>query len=124
VVTVQDPNWGPLPHRPLYIGQTGDLSERPSLDHEKFPDWARAAHGKALYASYFVILPEQERKAAEKQLIEHYNPECNITYNRNNAIAARIFDGTGALQNAFGFPPVTSAPFPRLTALRRLKDLM
>lgn len=112
-VTVPDDTWKPLPHRPIYFGETEDLPERVCLTHEKLPEWVRAACGQALHFSFYVVIGEQQRKAAEKHLIEHYKPECNKTYNRN-AIAARAF--YGSLQNTF-------APFPRLRELHTLKDL-
>ena len=57
----------------LYVGQTGDLSERFD-DHHKascFTRHARTHHGVFLEGS------EKKRLAIEADLIANYNPVCN-----------------------------------------------
>jgi len=57
----------------IYIGQTGDLSERFDNHHKK--DCFRR-HG-ATHIAAFVEGNEQARLAAESDLIAAYNPPCN-----------------------------------------------
>jgi hypothetical protein len=85
VILVSDRQWGPRPFRPIYFGKASSLVERACRSHEKYRDWVRASGGSLLYIAFHVITREPERIAAERRLILHYKPECNIAY---NALAA------------------------------------
>jgi hypothetical protein len=80
-VLVLDTQWGPMPYRPIYFGEAGNMSERVCPSHEKYKSWERAARGGLLFVAFHVIPNEAARKAAEKQLIGQYSPECNVTHN-------------------------------------------
>jgi hypothetical protein len=65
-------------YRPLYIGQSDNLSRRVTKEHEKFEDWKRSAAGLPLYYSLYVTHgSEKERCDLEGKLIDQYQPPCN-----------------------------------------------
>jgi len=83
-ILVPDNNWRPRQFRAIYIGQTKDVAERPTDDHEHFNDWCNAAGGEAnLYVAYHWMYgsTKQQRMAVEKQLVDRYRPQCNWPYN-------------------------------------------
>ena len=80
-VMVHDGTCSPLPYRLIYVGKAGNLSERVCLSHEKYPSWAQAACGAQLFVAFHSIADESARAIAERQIIEHYRPECNQTFN-------------------------------------------
>lgn len=71
----------------LYVGETGDLSERgfPS-GHHAYPRWVyEAGSADNLYIATYMMpysTPEQ-RRAVEKQLVTEYAPPCNRTFPLN-----------------------------------------
>jgi hypothetical protein len=81
VVLVLDARGNPRPYRALYIGQSGDLSERLSTAHEKYPSWVRASAGSPLYVAFYKIEFSLSSAAAEQRLISYYRPDCNEVYN-------------------------------------------
>lgn len=87
-IMVHDATCHPLPYRLIYVGEAGKLSERVCRSHEKYASWERAACGAQLFIAFHCIPNESERKAAERQLIEHYRPECNRTFNSNPPLGA------------------------------------
>ena len=91
-IMVYDATWRPLPYRLIYVGEAGNLAERVCSSHEKYPSWVRAASGGQLFAAFHAVVRESARKTAERQLIEHYGPECNKTYN-HNALTLRSLMG-------------------------------
>ena len=100
-IMVLDPTWRPLPYRVIYIGKAGNLAERVSRTHEKYPSWLYAASGAQLFVAFHTISGESARRTAERRLIEHYGPECNETFN-HNAAAMRVL---GLLcSNEFNWP--------------------
>ena len=82
-IMIYDANWRPLPYRLIYVGKAQNLAERVCRSHEKYESWERAAGGAQLYIAFHIIQNESARKAAERQIIEHYGPECNETFNHN-----------------------------------------
>lgn len=60
-------------HQVLYVGQTGDLSERFD-SHHKVESFRRYG---ATSLCVFGLGCEQDRLAAERDLIAAYNPPCN-----------------------------------------------
>ena len=83
-VLVYDPSASPRPYRVIYFGQARDLSDRVTGSHEKYLSWCTAAGGSAnLYVAFHWMLGsiESQRTIAERELIQHYAPECNSTHN-------------------------------------------
>lgn len=79
--------------RPVYIGQTGDFSERkPGPAHERW-DEARRLGAVAVYA-HANWAGEQARKAEEADLIAAYDPPLN---KRNRLATNRPEPGRGGL---------------------------
>lgn len=78
-ILVRDPNCSPRPFRLLYLGESGFLSQRLVMQHEKYQDWVRAAQGGELYFAYHLTsgLRDQQRKDLECALINQYRPPCN-----------------------------------------------
>jgi hypothetical protein len=78
-ILVPDTGLTPRPFRLLYIGESANLSERITKQHEKFEDWTREALGSQLYFAYHetIGMTDQQRRNAECELINHYNPPCN-----------------------------------------------
>lgn len=69
------------PHKwlPLYIGQTGDLNDRLS-NHEKEEEVNRA--GATHVCARVNSGGEQARLDEEKDLIDRWQPECNVQHIR------------------------------------------
>jgi hypothetical protein len=78
-ILVPDTGLTPRPFRLLYIGESANLSERITKQHERFEDWIREALGGRLYFAYHktIGMTDQQRRDAECELINHYNPPCN-----------------------------------------------
>jgi hypothetical protein len=70
----------PRQYRPLYIGESSNVGQRVTDQHEKFGSWIREAAGSKLYVAYHLtgLMTDQLRKDAECELIAEYNPPCNI----------------------------------------------
>jgi hypothetical protein len=85
---VRDAAWRPQPYRLIYIGEAGNLAERVVRSHEKYESWRHAAGGAQLFVAFHAVEGTLIRRVREKKLIEHYEPECNKTFNRN-ALAVR-----------------------------------
>jgi hypothetical protein len=67
--------------RPVYIGESEDLKKRLTVAHEKCDDWKREAAGRELYYALHTpvgMLNDQQRRAAERDLIDRLQPPCNI----------------------------------------------
>ena len=64
------------PTKLLYIGRTGDFSDRPSKNHHKYKDWQREIV-KNKEELYFSFAATDEEKIAEAALIFKYKPEFN-----------------------------------------------
>jgi hypothetical protein len=79
VVLVPDLNSRPRTYRPIYVGQTGDLSERVCESHERFLDWVMEAGGvHRLYVAFHAMTAGKSvRLAVENKLIGIYKPVCN-----------------------------------------------
>jgi excinuclease UvrABC nuclease subunit len=78
-ILVRDTGLTPRPFRLLYIGESANLNERITKQHEKFEDWIREALGSHLYFAYHetIGMTDQQRRDVECELINHYNPPCN-----------------------------------------------
>ena len=102
-ILVADNGCRPRPYRPIYFGQTGNMSNRPTLSHEHFDDWCRVANGREnLFVSYAWMIgsSEAERTNIEEGLIKRYNPVCNIQF---NSFFGEFLQGRGtAVPGAFG----------------------
>jgi hypothetical protein len=75
VQTILGPNY-----KLVYIGQSGNMSERGFTSHHRRKDWVSEAGGedKLLIATY--LMPnstEDERLTVEQELIKAYKPPCN-----------------------------------------------
>lgn len=84
-VMVYDAGGSPKPYRLIYVGESANLADRVCSSHEKYPSWIRAASGAQLFVAFSPIVGEAARKSAARQIITHYGPECNKTFNRNMA---------------------------------------
>jgi hypothetical protein len=82
-ILVSDSRCSPRPYRVIYFGKAVDLSSRATRSHEKFDEWNRVAGAGVLYITFLSmpISSERERAAIEEDLIKHYAPECNRTFN-------------------------------------------
>jgi hypothetical protein len=76
LISTLDYDWRPLPHRPIYCGETGSFRERCNVRHEHYQDWLRAASG-LIYISFLYAATESDRRAVERDLIAQYSPPCN-----------------------------------------------
>lgn len=83
-ILVMDFACKPRPYRPIYFGKAIDLSSRIGPSHEKYPEWRSAARGTTLYIAYHLMTKATDvhRANVEENLIRHYKPVCNKTYNR------------------------------------------
>lgn len=61
-------------HRALYIGETGDASDRLTTSHEKLPC---VEENDGSHICLMTTSNEGERMAAETDLIRAYSPVCN-----------------------------------------------
>lgn len=79
VIMVQDSRWTPRQLRPIYIGESANLHNRLTTQHEKHDHWKREAAGLTLYYAYHMTIGsgEQQRKDIEAELVGQYNPPCN-----------------------------------------------
>jgi hypothetical protein len=83
-ILVIDWTCSPRPYRVLYFGKAVDLGERVLPSHEKYAEWNRAASGAGLLYVAYHLMPntsDWERAAVEENLIKHYAPVCNKTFN-------------------------------------------
>jgi len=138
VILAPDANWRPLPYRPIYFGETGDLSTRVNAAHEHFENWKQEA--AQLYVSYmFTVLDSPaQRRQIEEALIACYAPQtplCNRKVPSNRSALsqfARLIAANAAqppagslasLARGLAIPPRTSRtllnppPAPRRYAL-------
>jgi hypothetical protein len=75
----------PRPFRAIYLGESGNFSQRVTGDHERFNDWAAEAGGAAnLYVAFCStpLLKEQQRRWIEYDLVARYRPACNLRGNQ------------------------------------------
>jgi len=77
--------------RPLYVGETGDLSSRqPGIRH---PRWKDAAwHGASAVLVKLASYSEIARRNEERDLVLAYAPICNSQY-RPTSLLSRPFSG-------------------------------
>lgn len=61
-------------HRAVYIGETGDASDRLTTSHEKMPCIRR---NNGTHICFMQTSSEWERMTAETVLIRKYDPACN-----------------------------------------------
>lgn len=66
--------------RPLYFGECGDFSKRLTTRHEKLASWVKAAKGSGVFIAVHRMYgaSAEERKTREGELIQQYNPPCNL----------------------------------------------
>jgi hypothetical protein len=78
-ILVPDDRYSPRPFRVLYIGESANVRERATENHEKCNDWKREAAGKQLFVAYHGTagMTDQQRRDAECKLINTYTPPCN-----------------------------------------------
>lgn len=72
---IPDPRWDPIPYRPIYIGESGNLSRRDFIRaHRQYPDWIQLAGSEDnLYIAVY-LMPNStpgERGVIEYQLDAH-----------------------------------------------------
>jgi hypothetical protein len=82
-ILVRDLRWTPRPFRILYFGESAKLTERVTTQHEKYLEWVSEAAGNILYVAYHftVKMTDQQRRDAECELINTYQPPCNVRVN-------------------------------------------
>jgi hypothetical protein len=77
----RDPVRKPKTYRPIYFGETEDLSERGFLRaHHKFGCWINEAGStKNLFIAIYALTSstEAKRRSVEARLVSDYEPECN-----------------------------------------------
>ena len=64
------------PTKLLYIGRTGDFSDRPSKNHHKYKAWQRESN-KYKEELYFSVADTKDEEIAEAALIFKIKPELN-----------------------------------------------
>ena len=70
---------GPI-YKLIYVGQSGNMSERSFTSHHKRNDWVSEAGGEDQLLIATHLMPdstEDERLAVEQKLIKAYKPPCN-----------------------------------------------
>jgi hypothetical protein len=81
VVQTLDTTWQPWPLRPLYFGESGDLSGRGfPRSHHAYERWVREAGdaSRLLVSVHFMLgRSAEDRRSLESRLIAQYNPPCN-----------------------------------------------
>jgi hypothetical protein len=78
VILVYDAGYSPRPYRLLYVGESENLNERVSTNHEKYSAWCREAQNQMLYVAYHLTgMNRVERYTLEAAVIREYNPPCN-----------------------------------------------
>jgi len=81
VILKPDLSSSPLPLKPIYFGQSEDLSERGFIkSHHKYKDWIKTAgEEEHIFIAIYQMLgsTEEERKTIEAELIAKYQPVCN-----------------------------------------------
>jgi hypothetical protein len=79
-IVVPDVGWTPRQFRLLYLGESSNIKERATEQHEKYDDWLREAGGRPLYIGYSttVGMTDQQRRDEECRLINLCNPPCNV----------------------------------------------
>ena len=81
-ILVLDGRCTPRPYRLIYIGESADLSSRGiPFEHHAYGRWV--SHGgsaQSLYIAYHYMNMSgpRQRADAEQQIIEDYQPSCNI----------------------------------------------
>lgn len=75
----KDPTNDPKTHTLLYIGETGNFSNR-FKSHEKYNDWKDHSNQANLHVSIHIDMIEKSRQAKEKDLIKRLKPKCNDEY--------------------------------------------
>ncbi len=96
-ILVPDISAKPRQFRVIYFGQAGKLRDRVSVGHEKYGAWLReAGTPENLYVSFYAMSgAEGERDVLERQLIEHYQPVCNIIYSPRGALFNEFYKTLG-----------------------------
>jgi hypothetical protein len=85
----------------LYIGRSGDLTERPSPSHHKYDSWRRRLKdGEILLFSY---ADTEDEKRAEAALIYRFQPVCNNTGKDGLHYPETIIETSGANDDLEGF---------------------
>ncbi len=81
VILKPDLSSSPLPLKPIYFGQSEDLSERGFIkSHHKYKDWIKkVGEEEHIFIAIHQMLgsSEEERKTIEAELIAKYQPVCN-----------------------------------------------
>lgn len=80
-ILVDDPSSTPVPFRPIYFGETYDMSESGLIQHHHLHDCWYKQTG-SVYRLYIAIseMPESstaERQRVQTELIKQYRPICN-----------------------------------------------
>ena len=114
VVQVFDPTWRPWPMRPLYFGESGDLSERGfPRSHHAYERWVREAGDASrlwVSAHFMRSSSAEDRRTVESRLIAQYDPACN-----RPTLAQLMFRRSFEVQSplatlARAFPPPSLRP--------------
>jgi hypothetical protein len=109
-VLVGDNSCRPRPFRVLYFGESGNMNERVTPEHEHYQDWSRAAGGaENLRVAYYFLFgsTKDERVSIESDLIKYYSPQCNVTF---NPFASSPFSRSPVAVPLFGAPPKRTFP--------------
>lgn len=100
VVMVKDRTWEPLPARPIYFGESGNMSRRGfPFNHHAADAWFNVGGGALLWVSYLPTWgwTEAERRAVETCLVDHYATPCNarVRLHEQDPIARALWAGVG-----------------------------
>ena len=89
-VMVEDPQWKPVPARPIYFGESGDLAGRGfPFNHHAVDVWFEVARGALLWISYLPTpgWSDSERRSVETRLTDHYQTPCNARIGKRQQAA-------------------------------------
>lgn len=80
-ILMDDPSCTPVPFRPIYFGETDDMSEPGLIQHHPLHDCWYKQTG-SVYRLHIAVseMPESstaERQRMQTELIKHYRPICN-----------------------------------------------
>ncbi|MEW5902122.1 MAG: hypothetical protein AB1715_11720, partial [Acidobacteriota bacterium] len=82
-ILVPDPGATPRPFRPIYFGESEDISDQSFINkHPKYPCWINEAGdvSKLYIAVYHMPFSTREQRlAVESSLISEYRPVCNLS---------------------------------------------
>lgn len=80
-ILVPDSSSSPRPFRAIYFGESRNLNDRVTGEHERYGDWVTEAGNLSnLYVAFCLTPPlrGEQRRWVENDLIARYRPACNL----------------------------------------------